>query len=115
MKKSGLVNSLSALILLAFGVIWLVYLCAGNAMSEPVQNGLSLTVSLLALLTYMLKAICNSRNMPVWLVWIIVIAIIGAVPANIVELLETCNIDISHINPILDQVISISHGITFII
>ena len=113
MKKSGLANSLSALILLAFGVIWLVYLCAGNAMPPDVQTVLSLVVSLLALATYLTKAICNAKNMPIWLLFLISLAIFGSIPANIVELLQACGLDLT-IYPIVEQIFAISHGITFI-
>ena len=114
MKKTSLVSSLSAIILLAFGVIWLVYLCAGDAMPTDVQPVLSLIVSLLALATYCMKAICSAKNMPVWLVWLIAIAILGSLPANIVDAFEVCGIDLS-IYPIVETIFEISHGITFII
>ena len=116
MKKTGLVNSLSAVVLLAFGFIWLVYLCAGNMLSPEVHNVLSLVVSFLALATYLIKAIGSAKNMPLWLVWLLFIAIAGSIPANIVDLLQACGLTFDWTSfPIVNTIFEISHGITFII
>lgn len=114
MKKPGFVNTLSAIILLAFGFIWLIYLCAGEYMPDNVHGVLSLVVSFLALGTYLMKAICSAKNMPIWVIWLIVLSIIGSVPANFVDLMQACGIDLT-IYPLINTIFEISHGITFII
>ena len=69
--KRKLANSLSALVLLSFAVIWLVYLCAGNQMDAGVAQRLSLSISILSLATYIVKLAFTYKVMPKWLIILI--------------------------------------------
>lgn len=113
-RKRKLANSLSALVLLSFAVIWLVYLCAGNHMDPVVAQRLSLAVSILSLTTYIVKLVFSYKVMPKWLIIVMMLAMFGTIPATIVDIFKASNIDLT-IFPLIKELFYVSQKITHII
>ena len=113
-RKRKLANSLSALVLLSFAVIWLVYLCAGNHMDPVVAQRLSLAVSILSLTTYVVKLAFSYKVMPKWLIIVMMLAMFGTIPATIVDIFKASNIDLT-IFPLIKELFYVSQKITHII
>ena len=114
MDKKRIANSLSAFVLLAFAVIWLVYLCAGDRMDPVVAQRLSMAVSLLSLVTYVIKLVFSYNIMPKWLVIILMIAMFGTIPATLIDVLQACGIDLTLV-PLIRDIFYISQKITYIV
>ena len=114
MDKKRIANSLSAFVLLAFAVIWLVYLCAGDRMDPVVAQRLSMAVSLLSLVTYVIKLVFSYNIMPKWLVIILMIAMFGTIPATLIDVLQASGIDLT-LFPLIRDIFYISQKITYIV
>ena len=112
--KRKLANSLSALVLLSFAVIWLVYLCAGNQMDAGVAQRLSLSISILSLATYIVKLAFTYKVMPKWLIILMTLAMFGTIPATVVDVFKSCNIDLT-IFPLVKDLFYVSQKVTHII
>lgn len=114
-QKSRLASSLSAIVLLAFAIIWLVYLCGQDLLSERAIKNISFGVSVLSMLAYIVKAIFSKDSLPKWVVVILFIGMAGTVPATILDFLQTCGFDVLAVAPVLKDILYISHKCAFIV
>ena len=114
-SKNRIASSLSAIVLLAFAIIWLVYLCGQELLSERAIGNLSFTVSVLAMLAYVVKAIFSKDSLPKWVVVILFVGMAGTVPATILDFLQTCGFDVLAVAPVLKDILYISHKCAFIV
>lgn len=113
-QKNKFSNSFSALILFAFAIIWLIYLCAGNQMPEKTADGITLAVTILALVGYFILGISDFRDLPRWLLTLLIVAGNCLWPALVYNFVNLFVVEMT-LYPIVQTIISISQGFAFII
>ena len=96
-EKNKASSSLSAIVLLTFAVIWLVYLCAGNQMDAGVAENLSFTVSILFVLSYVGMLFLPSELKTRWVFIILLACLCISIPSAIVDIFTFCGGDVSMI------------------
>lgn len=77
MDKKELDKGLSALVLIGFAVIWIIRLCMGNNVSESVDNGMSIAMSVMLILTYLVllyNAWGSTKSLILKLVFLVIAA-----------------------------------------
>ena len=71
MKKGSFLNSISALVLLAFAVIWIINICVGNNnMTDKVKQGIG-TAHIVIFICIFVVYVFGDKSLPSGLTWLI--------------------------------------------
>ena len=92
-EKNKTASALSALVLLAFAVIWLVYLCAGNHMQENVAQNLSPAVTILLSISYLAVVSLPSDAKLGWVLISLLACFLVALPGAILDIFALCGVE----------------------
>lgn len=116
MARTRFSSTLSALILLALAVIWLIYLCAGNALGEDTTYILSIVISVIAIIS--LFTVFHSMkdiSVPLFILIIGLILLYIPILLNLVScILELCGINLFEHVPIFASILDVIYKILFI-
>ncbi|MBQ3220546.1 MAG: hypothetical protein IJB34_01140 [Clostridia bacterium] len=109
-EKNKTASALSALVLLAFAVIWLVYLCAGNHMQENVAQNLSYAVTVLFALSYIAVISLPSDAKLGWVLISLLACFLVALPGAVLDIFALFGVEPS-LAPWLKSTLSIGQQI----
>lgn len=117
MAKTRSVSVLSAIILFALAIIWLIYLCAGNNLGEQTTDILSGVVIIITCITIFSSADFLKDNTPGWLAFIIIfLALVPYLFSSVVLCCEAFGFDLlASFPPVVIQIIDIVHKVIYII
>lgn len=75
--KKGLDKGISALVLLAFAVLWIIRLCMGTGVNPNVARGMSIAMSVMLILTYIVLLYNALGWSESWIIRLVFIVIAG--------------------------------------
>lgn len=112
MKKGSFLNSISALVLLAFAVIWIINICVGNDMSEGVKNGIQTAYTAIFIGIFVVY-IFGDKTLPKGLTWVFGLLFLCYVPSVCVTFATLFGVDLTAY-PIVVTILTVTKTIFYV-
>ena len=114
MKKGSFFDSLSALVLLAFAVIWIINICVGiDNMTPKLSGGIDIAYAVIFICIFIVY-VFGDKSLPNGFGWLIGLIALLYIPTLITALLSIFGVDLIAMVPFLQTVLTISQAVVYI-
>lgn len=114
MKKGSFFDSLSALVLLGFAVIWIINICVGiDNMTPKLSNGIDIAYAVIFICIFIVY-LFGDKSLPDGFTWLIGLIGLLYLPTFITALVSIFGVDLLTIVPFLQTVLTITQAVVYI-